>query len=203
MTQPTQTQATKKRPFSEGPFSKEIQKYEELIDKETGMKKLFATTKENFYNRIQEQVEDQLLDTIIKRYKVDLNDKHITEIQEDLVDMTQYPEDLLSAYALAHQLEQQFLKSPAEVKAKFGDFAGYLKAFQNGTLANDLSSVLSKQPSRDKTVSTQLLNQVTPVQQPVQQNAAVNTPQNTSVIQPQVNNGVIAGQQTIGGVRYE
>lgn len=192
MTQTTQTQQIKKRPFSEGPFSKEIQKYEELIDKNTGMKRLHKTTKENFYTRIQEQVEDQLLDTIIKRYKVDLNDKHITEIKEELVDMTQYPEDLLSAYALAHQLEQQFKESPAEVKNKFGDFAGYLKAFEKGTLAQDLSSVLSNQPVQTAAAT-----------QPEQNVSATQSVQTAAVIQPQVNNGVIAGQQTIGGVIYE
>ena len=51
MIQSTQIQQIKKRPFSEGPFSKEIQKYEELIDKNTGMKRLHKTTKENFYTK--------------------------------------------------------------------------------------------------------------------------------------------------------
>lgn len=189
------TQQTKKRPFSEGPFSKEIQKYEELIDNKTGMKVLKATEKENFYNRIQEQVEDQLLDTIIRRYKVDLNDRHITDLKEEIVDMTQYPDDLLGVYALASQLEKQFKDSPAEVKSKFGDFAGYLKAFEKGTLASDLSSVLNNKPVQPA--------QNTAVNQSVQ-NTAVNQPaQNTVTNQPQVNNRVIAGQQSIGGVIYE
>lgn len=184
--QATQTKQIKKRLFSEGPFSKEIQKYEELIDKKTGMKVLQATEKENFYNRIQEQVEDQLLDTIIKRYKVDLNDRHITDMKDEIVDMTQYPDDLLGVYALASQLEKQFKESPAEVKSKFGDFAGYLRAFEKGTLASDLSSVLSKQPV-----------------QPAQTAAANQPAQTAALTQSQVNNGVIAGQQSIGGVIYE
>lgn len=135
------TNLPKPHEFAEGGFEKEIQKYEELINKKTGKLELVPTEKDNFYNRIQEQVEDQLLDTIIKRYKININDKHITQLNNEVVDMTQYPEDLLSAYALAHQMEKQFQESPADVKNYFKDFAGYLKSFQNGTLREDLEKL--------------------------------------------------------------
>ena len=153
----------KKRKFSEGGFSKEIQKYEEIMNPKTGKLELKATEKENFYNKIQEQVEDQLLDTIINRYKIDLHDKKITQLKEEIVDLTQMPTDLVEVYALAHTMEKQFNNSDAIVKNYFKDFGSYLKAFQNGTLRNDLEKIqmMNKQINEFSTQKTEPSTQKT------------------------------------------
>lgn len=122
-------------------FKKTVAIYEELINDKTGKLELKKTGEEPFYQKIQEEKEEQLLETLINRYKVDLNNKKITQLSEEIVDLTTMPADLIETYSLAHKLEKQFNESTADIKNYFHDFAGYLKSFQNGNLRSDLEKI--------------------------------------------------------------
>lgn len=158
--------------YAEGGFKKSVDIYEDLINSKTGKLETKKTGSDPFYNKMQEQTEGQLLETLIRRYQVDLNTKHITQVKEELVDMTNLPEDLLETYALTHQLELQFNESPAEVKKHFGTFGDYLKSFQDGSLREKLSNLHNELKGiKTQKVETQVENMV-------------QNPQNTQIVNP-------------------
>ena len=151
--------------FAEGGFKKTVDVYEDIINPKTGKLETKKTKEEPFYEKIQEMKESQELENIIKRYNIDLNENHITEINQEIVDMTRMPEDLIETYALTTKLQSMFNETTADIKNHFKDFAGFLRSFQNGTLQSELQA-LSK--NRVKSQVTQQPVQQT-VQQPVQQ----------------------------------
>ena len=129
--------------FAEKNFKQTIDIYEEIIDKKTGESKVVKTGEENFYNKIQEMKEVSTLENIIKRYSIDLNDQHITEISNELIDMTNIPEDLIETYAMINKLENMYNGTSADVKNKFGTFAGFLQAFKDGNVESKLQELAS------------------------------------------------------------
>ena len=143
--------------FKDKGFKKTVDVYEDIINPKTGKKETKKTKTENFYEKIQANKEFQELENIIRRYNIDLNEQHITEISQELVDMTNMPEDLIETYALTTKLESTFNESTAEIKAHFKDFAGFLKSFQKGTLVSELQELSTKKKP---------VQQVQPVQQP-------------------------------------
>lgn len=147
--------------FAEGGFKKTLDVYEDIINPKTGKLETKKTKEEPFYEKIQAAKDSQILDNIIKRYNIDLNQKHITEINEEIVDMTNMPEDLIGTYALTTKLQMMFNESTADIKNHFKDFAGFLQSFQKGTLKSELAEL-------HKT-KTQPVQQAQPVQQPTQQ----------------------------------
>lgn len=146
--------------FAEGGFKKTFDVYEDIINTKTGKLETKKTKEEPFYKKIQEMKESQELENIIKRYNIDLNNKHITEISEEIVDMTNIPEDLIETYALTTKLQTMFNESTAEIKNHFKDFAGFLQSFQKGTLKSELAELHKPK--------TQTVQQAQPVQQPTQ-----------------------------------
>lgn len=160
--------------FAEGGFKKTFDVYEDIINPKTGKLETKKTKEEPFYEKIQAAKDSQILDNIIQRYNIDLNNKHITEINEEIVDMTNMPEDLIETYALTTKLQTMFNESTAEIKNHFKDFAGFLQSFQKGTLKSELAElhkpktqpVQQVQPMQQQAQPTQ---QVQPVQGIVQQ----------------------------------
>ena len=129
--------------FAEGGFKKTIDVYEDIVNPKTGKLETKKTGEENFYEKIQAMKESQELENIIKRYNINLNDNHITEIADEVVDMTNAPQDLIEAYAATKKLENLFNNSTSEIKNYFKDFGGFLKSFQNGTLKRELQQLHS------------------------------------------------------------
>lgn len=151
--------------FAESGFKKTVDVYEDIINTKTGRLETKKTKEEPFYEKIQATKDSQILDNIIQRYNIDLNNKHITEINEEIVDMTNMPEDLIETYALTTKLKTMFNESTADIKNHFKDFAGFLKSFQKGTLKSELEQ-LHKPKTQPVQQPTQ---QVQPVQGIVQQ----------------------------------
>lgn len=159
--------------FAEGGFKKTVDVYEDIINTKTGRLETKKTKEEPFYEKIQASKESQILDNIIQRYNIDLNQKHITELNEELVDMTELPEDLIETYALTTKLQTMFNESTADIKNHFKDFAGFLQSFQKGTLKSELAElhkpkaqpVQQAQPTQQQAQPTQ---QVQPIQQQAQ-----------------------------------
>lgn len=147
--------------FAESGFKKTFDVYEDIINPKTGKLETKKTKEEPFYEKIQAAKDSQILDNIIERYNIDLNNKHITEINEEIVDMTNMPEDLIETYALTTKLQTMFNESTAEIKNHFKDFAGFLQSFQKGTLKSELAELHKPK--------TQPVQQAQPVQQPTQQ----------------------------------
>ena len=154
--------------FAEGGFKKTFDVYEDIINPKTGKLETKKTKEEPFYEKIQAAKDSQILDNIIQRYNIDLNNKHITEINEEIVDMTKMPEDLIETYALTTKLQTMFNESTADIKNHFKDFAGFLQSFQKGTLKSELAE-LHKPKAQPMQQQAQPTQQVQPVQGIVQQ----------------------------------
>ena len=160
--------------FAEGGFKKTFDIYEDIINPKTGKLETKKTDEEPFYEKIQAAKDSQILDNIIQRYNIDLNNKHITEINEEIVDMTNMPEDLIETYALTTKLQMMFNESTADIKNHFKDFAGFLQSFQKGTLKSELAELHKPktqpvQQAQPVQQPTQQVQQAQPVQQPTQQ----------------------------------
>ena len=151
-----------KHEFAEGGFKKTVDVYEDIINPKTGKLETKKTKEEPFYEKIQEMKESQELDKIIKRYNIDLNENHISEISEEIVDLTNAPEDLIETYSVTKKLENIFNETTADIKNHFKDFAGFLKSFQKGTLTSELQQLHEKQPIQQEI-------QKEKIQQPIQQ----------------------------------
>ena len=134
--------------FAENGFKTTMDVYEDVVNSKTGKLETIKTGEEPFYNKIQEAVDGVLLENIIERYKIDLNDRHITQITED-VDMSAIPSDAIETYAIVTKLQAQYDASTAEIKNHFGDFAGFLTAATKGTLAQELESIASEKFKKD------------------------------------------------------
>ena len=130
--------------FAEGGFKKTVDVYEDIVNSKTGKLETKKTKEENFYEKIQEMKESQTLENILRRYNIDLNENHITEIYDEIVDMTEMPEDLIETYAMTKKLENMFNETTADIKNHFGDFASFLKSFQNGNLKSEIQSLSRK-----------------------------------------------------------
>ncbi len=158
--------------FAEGGFKETVDVYEDIINTKTGKLETKKTKEENFYSKIQEMKDSQTLENILKRYNIDLNERHITEINDEIVDMTNIPEDLIETYALSKKLETIFNESSVQIKNHFGDFAGFLKSFQSGKLQSELQALSTKPRMQEAQVTEQVTQgqaQPQPAQQ-VQQN---------------------------------
>lgn len=179
-----------KHEFAEGGFKKTVDVYEDIINPKTGKLETKKTKEEPFYEKIQEMKESQELDKIIKRYNIDLNENHITEINEEIVDMTKLPGDLIETYAVTKKLESMFNETTADIKNHFKDFAGFLSSFQKGTLQSELET-LSKKEEKERTEAVQK----TIIQQEIKKQA---TAQQT--VQPTVQQPTIQQNQNLGGI---
>ena len=155
--------------FAEGGFKKTFDIYEEIINPKTGKKELKKTGEEPFYEKIQAMKDSQILENVIKRYNIDLNNNKITEISDEIIDLTKAPEDLIEMYAITKRLENLYEDSTSEIKNHFKNFGGFLKSFQNGTLKSELTELHKpkKQPAQNSQPAqpTQAQNS-----QPAQQN---------------------------------
>lgn len=195
----TQTTQTVKRPifrselnrptphmYAQGGFRKDMDQYEELIDKHTGKMKLEITDKIPFDEQIQEHKSSVTLDSLLERYKIDLSKKAITEISEDIIDMTVMPQDALECYSLIHEAEQNFMDTTKEFKAEFNsNFGEYLKGFRTGKTQQIVDKYNKKLLKVDTEPISASTVQTTPtVQQSAQQTV---TPTVTQTTQQGVN----------------
>ena len=119
--------------YAQGGFRLDMDQYEELIDKHTGKLVLELTDKIPFDDQIQEHKNSVCLDSLLERYKIDLSKKAITQISEDITDMTVMPQDALECYSMIHEAERNFEETTKEFKNEFNNnFGEYLKGFTTG-----------------------------------------------------------------------
>ena len=136
----SETNRPQQHQYAQGGFKKVINKYEDLLNPKTGKLETKVTDKEDFYEKIQSHKESQLLESIIKRYEIDIDKEQVKEIQEDIVDMSAIPETMTEAYAMIKQVETEFDQRPAEIKKAFNNNVGeYVAGIQNGKLKEVLN----------------------------------------------------------------
>lgn len=133
-------------------FKETLDTYEDVINEKTGVLETKKTGEVNFYEKIQANKESYELENIIKRYSIDINKKSLTEVSEDIVDLTRVPTDLIDAYAMVNRLENLYADTTAEFKNHFGDFASFLRSVQNGTIASDLQEISLKTAVKNKDI---------------------------------------------------
>lgn len=170
--------------YAQGNFRKDMDQYEELIDKKTGKMVLEITDKIPFDEQIQEHKSSVTLDSLLERYKIDLSKKAITEISEDITDMTIMPQDALECYSMIHEAEKNFQDSTKEFKAEFNNnFGEYLKGFANGKTQQVVDKYSKKLVKADTSPNSSPTTSVAPTnQQTVQQTTNV-APQQTTTQQ--------------------
>lgn len=125
--------------YAQGDFKTTIDIYEDLINKHNGKLETTKTDSEDFYEKIQSYKDGQLLESIIKRYEIDIDKKQVKEIESDIVDMTEVPTNLTEAYSMIKQIENDFDQRPAVIKKAFNNNIGeYINGIQSGELQKQL-----------------------------------------------------------------
>lgn len=119
--------------YAQGGFRKDMDQYEELIDSKSGKMVLKVTEKIPFDEMIQEHKSDVSLESLLDRYKIDISKQAITEISDDVIDLTIMPQDALECYSMIHEAQVNFDNMPSEFKSEFNNnFGEYLKGFTSG-----------------------------------------------------------------------
>lgn len=119
--------------------------YEEVINNKTGKTELKKTGETNVYDKIQESKESALLENIIKKYKIDINENNLTKIEETINDLTNLPDNLIDNLNIINQAKQTFEQSPQEVKQFFNNnFNEFLAGSENGTLNSLIKEIKTK-----------------------------------------------------------
>ena len=104
----SETNRPAKHQYAQGGFKKTIDQYEELLNPKTGKMETKVTDTIDVYEKIQSHKDAQLLESIIKRYEIDIDKNQVKEIHEDIVDMTAIPETMTEAYSMIKQIENEF-----------------------------------------------------------------------------------------------
>lgn len=136
--------------YAQNNFSKYIEVYEDLINKRSGKIETTVTDREDFYEKIQSHKDSQLLESIIKRYEIDIDKKQVKEIEQDIVDMTAIPQTITEAYSMIKQIENDFDERPSQIKKIFNNNIGeYIAGIQDGRLKQALDKYQNKTPNDD------------------------------------------------------
>lgn len=133
-------------------YKKTFDVYEDIVNNKTGAFETKKTDEINFYEKIQAQKESCELDSIIKRYSIDITGKLIPQVSDEIVDLSRVPTDLLDAYAMINKLEKLYADTSADFKNYFSDFGSFLKSVQQGHIASDLQEIAEKSSVKNKDI---------------------------------------------------
>lgn len=185
----SETNRPKQHQYAQGGFKKTIEKYEDLLNPKTGKIETKVTDVEDFYEKIQSHKDAQILESIIKRYEIDIDKEQVKEIEQDIVDMTEIPESMTEAYSMIKQVEKEFDERPAEIKKAFNNNVGeYVAGIQNGRLKQVVEEYQNKNSKAKKQAPT--LEELNNVQQPVQQQTLVNQETIQKMVEEQIKNSL-------------
>lgn len=184
----SETNRPKKHQYAQGGFKKTIEKYEDLLNPKTGKIETKIIDVEDFYEIIQSHKDAQILESIIKRYEIDIDKKQIKEIEEDIIDMTAIPKTMTEAYSIIKQVEKEFDDRPVEIKRAFNNNVGeYVAGIQNGRLKQVLEEYQNKNGKAKKKAPT--LEEQNNIQHPVQQ-TLVNQETIAKMVEEQIKNNL-------------
>lgn len=107
--------------------------YEDVYDEKTGKLVTKKTDVNLFYEEIQEAKDSIYLPSILEKYKIDINKKALVEIDANVVDMTEMPQDMQSMFIFMKNQEIKFGKMPSTLQEQFGgNYLGYLNKVKSG-----------------------------------------------------------------------
>lgn len=183
----SETNRPKPHQYAQGGFKKTIDKYEDLLNPKTGKIETKVTDTEDFYEKIQSHKDAQILESIIKRYEIDIDKNQVKEIEQDIVDMTAIPETMTEAYSMIKQVENEFDQRPAEIKKAFNNNVGeYVAGIQNGRLKQVVEEYQNKNSKARKQAPT--LEELNKVEQPAQ--TLVNQETIQKMVEEQIKNSL-------------
>lgn len=136
----TDTNRNDPHKYQQKGFKKVQEIYEDVYDEKS--KRLVTKHTDNnlFYDEIQEAKDSTYLPSILERYKIDINKKALVEIDSNVVDMTEMPQDMTSMYILMRNQELKFNKLPAEVKKQFdNNYLTFLSEARTGEAQNKIN----------------------------------------------------------------
>ena len=111
-----------------------MKQYTEKIDKD-GKKHLIEAGSTNVYEKIQASKEQSLIENIIRKYSVDVNIP--TNITEEILDLSNMPDNFIDAYNLIQEAKEKFEKEPEQIRSEFNNsFEEYMVGATNGKLKN-------------------------------------------------------------------
>ena len=193
----------KKHEYAQGGFKKVIDVYEDLLNPKTGKMETKVTDKVHVYEKIQSHKDAQELESIIKRYEIDIDKNQIKEINDDIIDMTAIPETMTEAYSMIKQVENEFNERPAEIKKAFNNNVGeYVAGIQNGKLREVVTAYENKN-KKVKAPQGQTLEELNKkVQAPVQAQVQKQVPeisqeQISAMVQEQINKTIQGGNVNV------
>lgn len=169
--------------------------YEEVYVKrlqKDGSTELVLKGKSNTYEKIQSTLDDVDIFKQIQRFGLDTHSSLKELKARFLVEDGSETIDLSSSASF-----NDFHNNLKEAEETFKSFNPEVRAFYGNDVNRFKSSLLNKTLDEDLAKMHKMFN----VPQPTQTAAATQPTQNAVVTQPQVNNGVIAGQQSITEVK--
>ena len=189
----SETNRPKQHEYAQGGFKKVINKYEDLLNEKTGKMETKITDKIDVYEKIQSHKDSQLLESIIKRYEIDIDKNQVKEIHEDIIDMTAMPETMTEAYSMIKQVENEFNERPAEIKRAFNNNVGeYVAGIQNGKLKEVVTAYENKN-KKTKAPQGQKLEELNKtVQEPV-----INQADIQKLVQEQIAKTIAGGNDNV------
>lgn len=128
--------------------------YALTIDKETNKEILVKTGKTNLYAKIQEHLEETLIENILARATIDPT--VLAAKQEEFWDATAAPRSLMEAQVTILNLKNEFEKLPADVKREF-DFSmeKYVAEYGSAKWAKALG--LTKEEAAEMKIEEQMI----------------------------------------------
>lgn len=164
--------------------------YEERTDPKTGKKYLKKVGETDVYAKIQESKESSMLKNILDRYKIDPKDS-ATKIEDNVLDYTTQPKNLMEALAIAEEAKSIYNQSSAEIKQAFNNsYTEFLAGAVNGKLQQVIKET-KKENSKDVVLPGQMTIEEARTEE-LKEAQTLELKPNTTITQP-----------TTGGIKYE
>ena len=128
------TEFKKRKTIPHPECNKLVQEYREVIDKE-GKVKLEETEKINIYEKIQEAGEGIILNELIEKYAMKINQGNVMQLDELIEDFTEVPDNMIDAMNLIDKAKNIYEKQPKDIKNAFNNnFNEFIAGAENGGL---------------------------------------------------------------------
>lgn len=164
--------------------------YEERTDTKTGKKYLKKTGETDVYAKIQESRESSKLSNILNRYKIDPKDS-ATKIDDNILDYTNQPKNLMEALAIAEDAKTIYNQSSAAIKQAFNN--SYTE-FLAGAVDGRLKKVIKETKGENIVLPGQITIE------DVRKQEEIN---GTNQIKTSPTEPILPVKQETGGIKYE
>lgn len=134
-------------------FNKTTQAVYKVEYDNKGVRYLVKDKDIDIYDKIQECAKDVGLTDMFRKYGLDAT-KQLKDSEEQLVDLTNLPGNLMEAMTVINDAQYSFDRQSKEIKQKFNnDFKQFLAASETGQLAKLLNDEIKVSAERFKTAN--------------------------------------------------